>query len=100
MEVENGQLEKANQAFHQIVEEAWDVHTKGKELNEEITKRFSTIAKRSASTAVTCANNLFRQIGMQAVKEHNPLNQIWRDLYTASQHTFLTPVDEEDSIPF
>ncbi|GGM31774.1 acyl-CoA dehydrogenase [Paraliobacillus quinghaiensis] len=97
---EKQRLEKANQAFHNIVEESWDIHSNGSVLSEELIERFSTVAKRSASSAITCANNLFRHIGMQAVKEPNDLNQIWRDLYTASQHAFLIPVKDEDSRPF
>ncbi|WP_407270326.1 acyl-CoA dehydrogenase family protein [Radiobacillus sp. PE A8.2] len=97
---EEQRWEKANQAFHSVVEEAWGEHIKGNKLSDKLKEQFSTISKRSAATAVFCANNLFRHVGMQAVMEHNNLNQIWRDLHTASQHAFLIPTNEQESLPF
>lgn len=97
---EKARLEKANRAFHNLVHSVWEQHTQGIELPSELQREFSTIAKRSTSTAIYCADNLFRYIGMQAVMEKNSLNRIWRDLHTASQHMFLTPYNEVDSLPF
>ncbi|MUV37001.1 Indole-3-acetate monooxygenase [Lentibacillus sp. JNUCC-1] len=97
---EKGRWKRANEAFHEAVRSSWEKHVKGEELSETLQKGFSVTAKRGAATAVYCANNLFRYIGMQAVMEGNALNQIWRDLHTAAQHTFLTPRDSEESTPY
>lgn len=100
LHAEEARWKIANDHFHDIVESSWKQHMEGENLSEELHQQFSTIAKRSATTAVYCANNLFRYIGMQAVMEQHTLNQIWRDLHTAAQHTFLTPRHHAESIPY
>lgn len=93
-------LKMVNKHFHQVVKDSWDMHIKSKDLSAEIQQNFSVVAKRSVATSIDCASHLFRYIGMHAVMEESALNQIFRDLHTASQHTFLTPKNIEESLPY
>lgn len=100
LKVEEARWERASDYFHDIVQSSWNQHIQREELSEELQQEFSTIAKRTASTTINCANNLFRYLGMQAVIESNALNQISRDLHTAPQHTFLTPNNKTESTSY
>jgi alkylation response protein AidB-like acyl-CoA dehydrogenase len=97
---EKERWKRADQKFHTVLNTAWEIHIQSEEVSSELRREFSTIAKRCATTSIHCANSLFRHIGMQAALETNSLNQIWRDLYTAGQHMFLTPHNETESLPF
>lgn len=90
----------ANQKFYEILQKAWESHIQSGEIPEALQQEFSTVAKRCATTSIHCTDRLFRHLGMQAVMESNPLNQIWRDLHTAGQHMFLTPHHDIESQPY
>lgn len=77
--------------FYSTLEEIWHIHTEQKEIKEEDLQQFSLVCKNSATIAIQCANTLIRYLGMEAVMESSALNRIWRNLYTAGQHAFLTP---------
>lgn len=47
--------------------------------------------KDIAAACLEIANNLIRSLGMDAITETSMINRIWRNLYTAAQHGFLTP---------
>ncbi|TXL64393.1 acyl-CoA dehydrogenase [Cerasibacillus terrae] len=97
VEQEEKRWEKANIIFHKKLARLWEKHTANKELTETEQQAFRTISKKIATTMLTCANHLFRFIGMQAVMEYSTLNRIWRNLHTAAQHTFLTPTNTEET---
>lgn len=97
---EENRWETANNYFHEIIQSSWNKHIQGDELTEELKIKFSTISKRSVTTTIKCVDNLYRYLGMQVVMESNTLNQIWRDLHTASQHTFLTPKNKIEAKSF
>ncbi|WP_438315291.1 acyl-CoA dehydrogenase [Sporosarcina sp. FA9] len=91
-------LDKELLKYHQIetvfyskLEELWETHKGGNVLKDADLNNFSMVCKEAAETTIGCANHLFRHFGMEAVMESSPLNRIWRNLHTASQHTFLTP---------
>lgn len=97
---EKERWQKANNVFHQKLHDSWEAHIVKKEIPDALKEEFAVIAKRSARTVVDVANQLFYGLGMQAIMESNALNQIWRDLHTASQHMFLTPTTKEEDTPF
>ncbi|MFD1929290.1 acyl-CoA dehydrogenase family protein [Sporosarcina siberiensis] len=77
--------------FYSTLQEIWQTHKDGEMLEEADLNNFSKVCKEAADTTIGCANRLFRHFGMEAVMESSDLNRIWRNLHTASQHTFLTP---------
>lgn len=99
LEKEEKRFDKAEQAFHHAVAQAWENHITDKEIPHKVKTHFTLTCKQGATTVKTCANQLFPFIGMEAVMEHSSLNKIWRDLHTASQHAMLTPYEDEEATP-
>ena len=50
----------------------------------------STTSRNLAKTARECVDELYPYCGLQAANPDTEINQVWRDLHTASQHSLLT----------
>lgn len=77
--------------FYSMLDEYWEKHKDGHELTDAELQQFSRMSKDIAAACVDIANNLIRRLGMDAITETSSINRIWRNLYTAAQHGFLTP---------
>ncbi|KOS61073.1 acyl-CoA dehydrogenase [Lysinibacillus agricola] len=77
--------------FYAMLNEYWQKHKEGHEFTAEELQQFSRMSKDNADACVDIVNNLIRRLGMDAITETSPINRIWRNLYTAAQHVFLTP---------
>ncbi|HLU21549.1 MAG TPA: acyl-CoA dehydrogenase family protein [Bacillaceae bacterium] len=76
--------------FYSGITSSWNNHEAGISLLEEELEAFSSTCKQSAQATFDGVQSLIRMLGMEAVMESSTLNRIWRDLYTAGQHSFLT----------
>lgn len=74
--------------FYARLNEYWQKHKEGHELTEEELQLFSRMSKDIAASCVDIANSLIRRFGMDAITETSSINRIWRNLYTAAQHSF------------
>lgn len=90
----------ARKNFTEMVNRTWKHHLEYGEITEELQGEYSSVARKSATTTIYCADQLFRQIGMQAVMQGNDFNRIWRDLHTAGQHMFMVPLEENEAEPY
>ncbi|MFJ5563465.1 acyl-CoA dehydrogenase family protein [Lysinibacillus xylanilyticus] len=77
--------------FYSLLKEYWQKHKEGQELTDEELQQFSRMSKDIAAACVDIANSLIRRLGMDAITETSSINRIWRNLYTAAHHIFLTP---------
>lgn len=77
--------------FYAMLHEYWQKHQEGHELVDEELQQFSRMSKDVAAACVDIANSLIRRLGMDAITEISSINRIWRNLYTAAQHGFITP---------
>ncbi|MEK5234074.1 acyl-CoA dehydrogenase [Lysinibacillus sp. FSL K6-0232] len=77
--------------FYTMLSTYWQKHQQGSQLTEEELLQFTQMTKKIAAACVEIANNLVRSLGMDAITETATINRIWRNLYTAAQHGFLTP---------
>ncbi len=77
--------------YYLMLSEYWQKHKEGHKLTEEELQQFSRKSKDTAVACVDIANSLIRRLGMDAITETSSINRIWRNLYTAAQHSFLTP---------
>lgn len=77
--------------FYLLLNEYWQKHKEGYELTDEELQQFSRMSKDIAAACVDIANSLIRRLGMDAITETSSINRIWRNLYTAAHHSFLTP---------
>ncbi|MBP1949800.1 acyl-CoA dehydrogenase family protein [Virgibacillus litoralis] len=97
LKIEQQRWEAAETYFYELVEKTWHAHKNGQDVDDETWEEFSLACKQGATTVITCAQNLFRYMGMECVMEHSELNRIWRDLQTAAQHAFLIPYKENEA---
>lgn len=81
----------ASHSFNQSTNTIWQRHIDGHALHEKEIEAYIETAHTAVATARDMVNLAIRHYGMDAVTLTSPLNQIWRDLMTASQHTFLLP---------
>lgn len=80
---------EVNKRFNEQLNNLWYAHvTEG--ISEEALAAFSKMSTESASACLDICHKIFRKMGMEAILTSTRLNQIWRDLQTASQHGFLT----------
>ncbi|RST74343.1 acyl-CoA dehydrogenase [Siminovitchia acidinfaciens] len=85
------ELQRELYHFYEEIEALWEDHLGGKLLTAEQEDHFSRTCKKPVEQAITRAGMLVRRLGMEAIMEDSAINKIWRDLYTAGQHTFITP---------
>lgn len=77
--------------FYTTLSVYWQKHQRDESLTEEELTQFTQMSKEIAAACIEIANKLIRNLGMDAITETAPINRIWRNLYTAAQHGFLTP---------
>lgn len=87
------QLTMDNILFHHTINRSWETHMENKPFTPEEMELVSAVCKRVTNTALSCGQNLFPYLGISVIMENEPINQIWRDLQTASQHSMLKSFD-------
>lgn len=75
--------------FYEQLDHLWHGHVT-ETLQGEALTQFSKMSHESAAVCLEICHTIFRKMGMAAILTSTRLNQIWRDLQTASQHGFLT----------
>ncbi|SYX84888.1 acyl-CoA dehydrogenase [Paenibacillus alvei] len=91
--VQNELLTEAVSAFYQAIEQSWNEHTQGKVLTDTDVQEVSFRCKEAGQAALSSANALFPYLGIHAVMEDAPINQIYRDLQTVCHHSLLVKFD-------
>jgi len=84
-------FKQLEEQFYAILTQYWERHKAGHDLTDVELQQFSQMSKDSATSCVDIANSFIRNLGMEAITETSSINRIWRNLYTAAQHGFLTP---------
>lgn len=77
--------------FYAKLEALWTDHVEGKSLTVEQEENFSMTCKEIVDETINRAGMLIRRLGMEAIMADSEINKIWRDLFTAGQHTFVSP---------
>lgn len=83
--------EVSRRQFYRTLDSSWEELIHHHQLSDETQQQVMDQSKESARVARTCGQEIFPRLGVSAMMENLPINQIWRDLLTASQHTFLEP---------
>lgn len=98
------QIESAEMSFNLIIDEyyyaidtSWTTLALHQEISELELEQVSRVCKKAAKAALMSGQAIFPLLGIQAIMEHSPVNQIWRDLQVVSQHSVLsnTPAHED-----
>jgi hypothetical protein len=83
------QLQNIRNEFYVAVDLSWRNFAVGFESPEEL-QTVSHTSRQLAITARECVDQLFPYCGLMAASPDTEINQVWRDLHTASQHSLLT----------
>lgn len=86
---------EARKDFYESIEKSWEAHVSGSPAEANMMD-ISMQSKIAARTGVRGVQNLYSYLGMDIVMRSHPLNRIYRDLLTASQHSLL--VDSEGEL--
>src|SRR5699024_5628424 len=100
LEKERKRYNRIDVLFYKTLQTMWDGFEETGEVTEEDQGKFTTLSKRIVATVVDITQQLYRLIGMNIVKESTILNQLYRDIHTASQHTFLMPTNNTEATPY
>lgn len=77
--------------FGKVLIGKWKKHLR-EGLTQEDEKEISAVCIEAAATARQAVNDVFPCLGMEVIKEGNPLLDIWKDIQTAGQHILLSPL--------
>jgi alkylation response protein AidB-like acyl-CoA dehydrogenase len=80
-------LNAARNEFYKAVDASWQSCPAG---NISSINEVSRTSRNLAKTARECVDKLYPYCGLQAANPDAEINQVWRDLHTASQHSLLT----------
>jgi len=81
------ELNTARAEFYQAVNASWQGCLAGNATSLDLV---SSTSRNLAKTARECVDQLYPYCGLQAANPDAEINQVWRDLHTASQHSLLT----------
>lgn len=75
--------------FYEAVDASWADVENG--ITESaVMEQVSITSRKLAKIARECVDTLYPYCGLIAASTESEINQVWRDLHTASQHTLLT----------
>ncbi|CAM3728834.1 acyl-CoA dehydrogenase [Mucilaginibacter galii] len=85
-------LEGIRNQFYEAVDASWQACLTGN-LTPEALKPVSITSRLLAQISRESVDRLYPFCGLQAASPDTEINQVWRDLHTASQHSLLTFTD-------
>ncbi len=87
-------LESDAMRFYETVERTWDAFVGTGEMQESDQGEVGWTCQELSRSALAYAHTVFPLLGMDALMEDRPINRIWRDLHTVTQHSVLVPKPE------
>ncbi|RKP50069.1 acyl-CoA dehydrogenase [Cohnella endophytica] len=86
-------FERTKEQFHGTMERTWVAFVENDgDMSEDHQREVSDVCQGVARSVLAYTHMLVPLLGMTVLMEDHPLNRIWRDLLTASQHSVLAPV--------
>jgi alkylation response protein AidB-like acyl-CoA dehydrogenase len=83
-------LDKAREAFYRAVDASWQEIIRRDSISKETLTEVSKTSRILARTAREQVDALYPYCGLWAANPDTEINQVWRDLHTAGQHSLLT----------
>lgn len=80
---------EANRSYRFHVERSWQELMEQGAVSEELANECILQSKSAAQAMRQMADSILPYLGMGAIMQHSTINQIWRDLHTACQHSSL-----------
>jgi alkylation response protein AidB-like acyl-CoA dehydrogenase len=87
---QENKLDTTRKAFYLAVDQSWLALKPGGSADTKTMEAVSKTSRILAKTARQCVDELYPYCGLIAANTGSEINQVWRDLHTASQHSLLT----------
>jgi hypothetical protein len=84
------ELDNARDIFYTTVQKSWNAFSKQQEVDIALLQQLSYNSKQLAGISRRVVDELYPYCGMQAADPGTKINQVWRNLHTASQHGLFT----------
>jgi alkylation response protein AidB-like acyl-CoA dehydrogenase len=85
-------LDDVRGRFYALLDAAWAQAAAGSQVSEEEAAQMQALSMEWVSASRRAVDALFPYCGLFAMRDDAPINRVWRDFHTASQHALLTPL--------
>ena len=85
----NAALNDLRQRFYAAVEASWNYFANNQKEDIQALQNVSITSRGMAAKARALVQELYPFCGMIAADQYSTINRIWRDIFTASQHSLL-----------
>jgi alkylation response protein AidB-like acyl-CoA dehydrogenase len=85
-------LDDVRGRFYKLLDATWVQVAAGAALGDEQAAQMQALAMEWVNASRRAVDTLFPYCGLFAMREDAPINRVWRDFHTASQHALLTPL--------
>jgi indole-3-acetate monooxygenase len=84
-------LAQAREHFYALLDAAWQIVTLGADLPLEQVAGLQAASIALVDAARAAVDGIYPYCGLVAAGQDTPINRVWRDFHTASQHSLLLP---------
>lgn len=84
-------LEQARGRVLAVLDATWERVAGGGRVADEEALALQALSMAWVNAARRAVDTLYPYCGLYAAREDSPINRVWRDFHTASQHALLTP---------
>jgi alkylation response protein AidB-like acyl-CoA dehydrogenase len=85
------QLDDVRERFYVQLDATWTQVAQGAPVSEAEAAQMQALSMEWVNASRRAVDSLFPYCGLYAMREDAPINRVWRDFHTASQHALLTP---------
>lgn len=82
-------LDKVREKFYTVVDSSWQAHISTGHVADDLLAQVGVVSRELALQSRLLVNMLYPYCGLDAARTGSLLNQVWRNIHTASQHTLL-----------
>jgi alkylation response protein AidB-like acyl-CoA dehydrogenase len=85
-------LDDVRTRFYAGLDATWAQVAAGAAVSEEEAAQLQALSMEWVNASRRAVDTLYPYCGLYAAREDTPVNRVWRDFQTASQHALLTPL--------
>jgi alkylation response protein AidB-like acyl-CoA dehydrogenase len=80
--------------FYSALDAAWTRAAAGEGVDDVQAARLQALSMAWVGASRRAVDTLYPYCGLYAAREDSPINRVWRDFHTASQHALLMPTSQ------
>jgi len=85
------QLDEVRGRFYALLDATWARVAAGGKVSDEEAAQMEALSMEWVGASRRAVDALYPYCGLYAAREDSPINRVWRDFHTASQHALLMP---------